>query len=288
LSWSSRVSASRFAKGMDSVMNYVKEAATLFGEAGGNWRFTPGETPFSSTWIPVTTVLSYFVLIHLLQNKMELKKPFQMRGVLIAHNAFLCLASLVLFIWLFGTIVYRTFDQDATPHYLLCSEKMHNNGSLHIIYWLNNLTKYWELLDTVFLVLRKKPVLFLHEYHHGATLLLTWSQQREHSTVQWVPILLNLGVHIVMYYYYTLSAAKIHVWWKKYLTTLQIVQFVVGVGACSYCYGKYLLNGFDYSLCYGTDTGAVTGIAILVSYLLLFIRFYFQTYSAKGSKQKVN
>jgi len=35
-----------------------------------------------------------------------------------------------------------------------------------------------------------------------------------------------------MYYYYTLSSLKIHVWWKKYLTQFQIVQFVVDIAAC--------------------------------------------------------
>jgi hypothetical protein len=63
-------------------------------------------------------------------------------------------------------------------------------------------------LDTFLLVARKKPVTFLHEYHHAATLVLCWIQQREYSTVQWVPILLNLGVHVIMYYYFAMTALK--------------------------------------------------------------------------------
>ena len=66
-------------------------------------------------------------------------------------------------------------------------------------------------------------VIFLHEYHHAATLFLCWIQLDQHSTVQWVPITINLLVHVVMYYYYTLASLKVHVWWKKYLTQFQIV-----------------------------------------------------------------
>lgn len=41
---------------------------------------------------------------------------------------------------------------------------------------------------------------------------------------------LNSGVHIVMYLYYMLAAlgpgVRKHLWWKKYLTQIQMIQFV--------------------------------------------------------------
>mmetsp|Transcript_4849 Transcript_4849/g.14622 ORF Transcript_4849/g.14622 Transcript_4849/m.14622 type:complete len:275 (+) Transcript_4849:224-1048(+) len=253
-----------------------------------DWRFVPGETGLSNAAWPVGTVLSYFLLIYVLQVWMASKpKPYEFKYVLVAHNALLCVAATILFVWLGATLLLKAIDVRGNLDWMICSAEMHNDGRLHMVYYINYLTKYYELLDTVLLVLRQKPVLFLHEYHHGATLLLTWSQLREHSTVQWVPIFINLGVHIIMYYYYAMAALKIRVWWKKYLTTLQIIQFVIGVGAAVYCYGKYLLSNFDYSKCNGTDVGAVTGIAILVSYLILFVQFYFQTYKSKESRGKI-
>ncbi|KAK4536391.1 hypothetical protein CDCA_CDCA08G2416 [Cyanidium caldarium] len=239
-----------------------------------SFRFRYGATALSTWYIPVGTCLLYYAMQRIVQAIMRKRQAPRLNYIMFVYNLLMSAGSAVLFTAMSAVLLERWLVFSVRD--LVCSAAMHDDGRLQFMYWINYLFKYVELLDTLFLAVRKRRIIFLHSYHHAATLLLCWSQQVEHSTVQWVVIYINLGVHVLMYYYYGVAVMGIKPWWRKHLTKLQIAQFVIDLVACSYAYGVHTVYGFG--ACHGTPTGAYTGIAILASYLLLFVKFYIDTY----------
>jgi fatty acid elongase 3 len=199
------------------------------------------------------------------------------------YNLFLAMGSLVLFVAMASELIVLIYGFGFLS--VFCDESGQwndplNNSSLYFFYHLNYIFKYVELLDTILLALRKKPIPFLHIYHHAATLILCWSQIQSRSCMQWVVIIINLGIHIWMYSYYALVALKprAHFWWKPYLTQAQIAQFVISLIACLTAFVSRsfhdLLGLHQFPRCYGSNTGAWFGILVLASYLQLFIVLY--------------
>lgn len=88
-------------------------------------------------------------------------------------------------------------------------------------------SKIPELLDTVFLVLQKKKVIFLHWFHHATVLLYCWHSFCVKSATGIWFISMNYFVHSVMYSYYffmIIGQKWIAKLIAKQITTLQLLQ----------------------------------------------------------------
>jgi len=200
-------------------------------------------------------------------------------NVIFYHNCFLSTASFVLLLLFLENIIPKLLARGL--YFCCCDASIIEDGHIAFASYFNYLLKYYELLDTLFLVLKKKDLEFLHVYHHALTLMLCQIQLKGHTSIQWIPITLNLFVHVLMYYYYAATSIGKQVWWKKYLTALQIYQFVIDI---IFCWGALILLKVFGVFCYGTIWAAWFGSSLLSSYLLLFIDFFFKRYDTTGKK----
>lgn len=96
-----------------------------------------------------------------------------------------------------------------------------------------------------------------------------------------------------MYWYYFQSARGVRIWWKKYITMLQIIQFVIDIGFVYFaCYTYFVSTYFPHlpnmGRCAGEEFAAFAGVGILSSYLLLFISFYLATYKKTSDRPRRN
>ena len=298
---------------------FSKAYSAVAGFPPEKFVFVPQVTPLSTIQSCAAMLITYYVTIFAGRELMKSREPFNLNGLFMVHNLYLTVISgvlLALFIeQLLPTVVrngvfyaicdyrggwtaplvtlYYVGPLSASPSIPSANFPRRFSCRTNSVKQLNYLTKYLELLDTIFMVLKKKPLTFLHTYHHGATALLCYTQLIGLTSVSWVPITLNLLVHVVMYWYYFQAARGVKIWWKQYITRLQILQFVIDLGFVYFASYTYFTSTYfswlpNAGRCAGEEFAAFAGMGILSSYLLLFISFYFATYrketSTKGSR----
>ncbi|TRM66316.1 ELO family [Schizophyllum amplum] len=251
--------------------------------------YVHGQTPLSTTPAVVASLTSYLAIIFGIQAVMKNQQPLRLNALFRVHNVFLSSGSLLLLVLMLEEVLPIMWKHGV--FYGICNEAAWT-PRMEFYYMINYYFKYIELLDTVFLALKKKPLQFLHVFHHSATALLCYSQLEGKTSISWTVITLNLGVHVIMYYYYWATAGGAKIWWKKYLTTMQIVQFVIDLqlvyfGTYSHFTHTYWPNMPNIGNCAGAESSAVFGCLLLSSYLFLFIDFYFRTYKKSLPKGKV-
>ncbi|EED19044.1 elongation of fatty acids protein, putative [Talaromyces stipitatus ATCC 10500] len=259
---------------------------TIMGYSADEFHFDQEKTPMSTFKETGAMIAFYYLTIFTGYQWMKNREPFKLSTLFKIHNFMLTAVSGALLVLFLEQLIPSIWNNGL--YKCICS-KPGWTDKLVVLYYLNYLTKYVELLDTVFLVLKKKPLTFLHTYHHGATAFLCWTQLVGKTPVSWVPITLNLTVHVVMYWYYFQSARGIRVGWKEWITRLQIIQFVLDLGFVYFATWDYYadewgLDGLHLGRCEGELMAAVTGCLTLSSYLVLFISFYIATYRKPSNR----
>lgn len=148
--------------------------------------------------------------------------------------------------------------------------------------WMFTLSKVPELGDTVFIVLRKQNLIFLHWYHHITVLLFTWFTYSEYTApARWF-VCMNYCVHSLMYSYYALRALgfRIPKQMAMAITTSQIAQMIMGAFVTWYAYHRKSHG----DACNITKETATYGLIMYLSYFVLFAHFFYNSYFAGSNK----
>lgn len=228
----------------------------------------------------IAILIFYSIFIYFGMKFMKNRQAFELRKFLLIYNFFQVIGSFYIFYEIIVTAVKSSYS-------LVCEPVDYSNNPLSLrmaaALWMYYVTKLIDLIDTVVFVLRKKhnQITFLHLFHHISMVLNAW------SGVKYVPggqtfflAMLNSLVHTIMYAYYGLSAlgpkVQKYLWWKKYLTQFQLIQFffVLIHSTVNYFAECNYPKGYDIAF-------IIYGVYIT----LLFLNFYRKSYS-KAKKLK--
>jgi elongation of very long chain fatty acids protein 7 len=199
---------------------------------------------FMSIWLLFVTKIG--------PNLMANRKAFELRKTMFVYNIFMVISNAYFFVLSIQWLNYgkRLFEFEFPPRSDTSKETLLVIDQTVVYVY----TKFIDLLDTIFFVLRKKnsQITFLHLYHHLMVPILGWVTLKLAPTVQPIAVfaILNTLVHVIMYSYYALAAfgPKIqkYLWWKKYITIVQLIQFALLI---TYgVFSAYLTSGWPKGL----------------------------------------
>ena len=228
-------------------------------------------------WLPAAASVAYLAVVHFGNRAMAARKPFSCKGAMISYNFY----QVVFNTWVVGGFLREMtgFGGVAAPKFWGNRPDQSPAGfEVSFFIWMHYINKYSELLDTVFMMLRKKTqqMSFLHVYHHT---LLIWSwalvTQVSPGGDCYFGACVNSFVHILMYAYYLMAALKIPCPWKRYLTQFQMFQF------CA-CAAQSL-----WVVVWGDNAPKILAYAqlfVMLNMLYLFNQFYKQRYGKAKAK----
>jgi hypothetical protein len=205
---------------------------------------------------------------------MDLKVPLAMWNLFLATFSFIGMTQTV------PQLMYNLNAMSLTDN--LCSEArttFGGNGTCGLWVQLFVFSKIPELVDTAFIVARKKPLLFLHWYHHVSVLLYCWHSYATEASTGLFFVTMNYSVHAVMYGYYFLMAIDAKPKWLNpvFITAGQIAQMLIGTTLCALSFLQ-----LEKQQCAVKKTNVVAGGIMYGSYLYLFCDF-----AMKRSQQKL-
>eukprot|EP00922_Rhytidocystis_sp_ex-Travisia-forbesii_P048996 GHVS01072930.1.p1 GENE.GHVS01072930.1~~GHVS01072930.1.p1 ORF type:complete len:434 (-),score=57.43 GHVS01072930.1:688-1989(-) len=254
--------------------------------------------------IGVTSVVLYLLFIYFGKKFMKNRKPFDLQKPLKYWNLILAIFSLCGAIRVVPHLLYVLHKFGFVTSICAPPVYIYGHGAVGLWVLLFTYSKYVELIDTVFIVLRKKELGFLHWYHHCTVLLYTWDSFYVEQPSGLYFVAMNYSVHTVMYFYYFMAAqCKRRLSWGVYVTVAQITQMFVGVAIT--LVSLYYVHAYPVQLSWTLDDVAeplkhgvyifkgnlICGMLMYSTYFYLFAEFFLNRYlfssASSTSKPKI-
>lgn len=231
--------------------------------------------------IPVLVNALYIACVFGIRRIMRSREPFRLKRLLVAWNFSLAVFSVIGSIRVIPFVL--SFIQKNGFHDSCCVEPV-VNGAYGLWVWLFILSKVPELGDSVFVVLRKQKLIFLHWFHHSSVLLFVWISNSDDFSIGGYFIAMNYFIHSLMYTYFTLKALghRMPRSCAMVITVSQLIQMAIGLVVTLYAFNEKQ-NGRP---CATSDLTINISLCLYGMYFILFINFFVKSYAQLFSLHK--
>lgn len=237
-----------------------------------NWTLDTNEAVAFHLFLFAVYALSVKLVQMYVNSVPNYKPPTWLDSAKYFHNMALSLVSLWMTVVLLYTIVV---GGRLSSWYNVACVMTPMEGLYGMANFVFLVSKIWEWVDTYFLVLSGKKVIWLHWFHHMTT--FTMAAVTHHFPVGGFT-LINCLVHFVMYLHY----ARPQQWARPFITSSQLTQFVIVMTIHTYT----LLNP---ETCFDVRTHLrewAYCIGVVFPYFIMFSMFFIEEYMQKGNKKK--
>lgn len=223
--------------------------------------------------VSILLSVMYVLLIFGIQKFMQNRPKYNLRTAMSiwsgALSVFSICASIRSVPEVYHAVVHHGWE------FSVCSPSCYY-GQTAIWAYLIAISKAYELGDTLFIVLRKQPLIFLHWYHHVTVMIYSWyTYGHFYAPGRWFATI-NTVVHAFMYTYYFLKAVRIKLpmWINVTLTFMQTSQMVFGLIVNFHAF-TVLQRGDS---CHVTYDNIKYSLLMYTSYFILFSHYFYTTY----------
>ena len=227
-------------------------------------------------YICVAFGLIYVAAIFFGRKLMRERTPFNFKRALFLWNVGLAVFSVYGTVALLPQLVHGLAKHGF--NHTTCKTEAFSSPHTSLWIFLFCLSKVLELGDTIFIVMHKSHLNFLHWYHHLTVLFFAYygyGRPIESASEHYFSTI-NFTVHSIMYTYYALRASgvRIHSRIALLITVLQISQMFVCLAVTLTAYSNIKSGAncqFDWHVFYFS-------ITMYGSYAGLFIHYFLRRY----------
>mmetsp|Transcript_15061 Transcript_15061/g.41698 ORF Transcript_15061/g.41698 Transcript_15061/m.41698 type:complete len:300 (-) Transcript_15061:384-1283(-) len=239
----------------------------------------------NNPWVPILAILLYGVGCTMGRQFFRERTAWNWRRTMALWNLGLSTFSFLGFLRTSPQLLHNILHYTIADNLCFDPESSFGSGSTGLWVQLFCLSKIPELIDTFFIVVHKKPLIFLHWYHHVSVLLYCWHAFVTKAPAGLIFVVMNYAVHALMYFYYFLMAVKCKPKWFNsiWITVAQISQMIVGV--ITTALGFIMVPKYS-GACFLTSDNNAAALIMYGSYLILFLQFFLKRYSVPVKTHK--